>query len=129
MTQTPLHVIILAAGEGKRMKSAQAKVLLPLAGRPLLAHVLESAYQLQPQQSHVVYGHRGDQVRAAFAGQTDLDWIHQAEQHGTGPAVRLPMANGPDRARVLVLLGHVPLIRAETVRPLAETAAPLLSLI
>jgi len=125
MTQTPLHVIILAAGEGKRMKSAQAKVLLPLAGRPLLAHVLESAHQLQPQQIHVVYGHRGDQVRAAFAGQTGLDWIHQAEQHGTGHAVRLAMANVPDGARVLVLLGDVPLIRAETVRPLAETAAPL----
>jgi len=125
MTQTPLHVIILAAGEGKRMKSAQAKVLLPLAGRPLLAHVLESARQLQPQQIHVVYGHRGDQVRAAFAGQSDLDWIHQAEQHGTGHAVRLAMANVPDGARVLVLLGDVPLIRAETVKPLAEAAAPL----
>jgi bifunctional UDP-N-acetylglucosamine pyrophosphorylase/glucosamine-1-phosphate N-acetyltransferase len=125
MTQTPLHVIILAAGEGKRMKSAQAKVLLPLAGRPLLAHVLESARELRPQQIHVVYGHRGDQVRAAFAGQTGLDWIHQAEQHGTGHAVRLAMASVPDGARVLVLLGDVPLIRAETVRPLAETTAAL----
>jgi len=125
MTQAPLHVIILAAGEGKRMKSTQAKVLLPLAGRPLLAHVLESARQLQPQQIHVVYGHRGDQVRAAFAGQADLDWIHQAEQHGTGHAVRLAMANIPDDARALVLLGDVPLIRAETVRPLAEATAAL----
>jgi bifunctional UDP-N-acetylglucosamine pyrophosphorylase/glucosamine-1-phosphate N-acetyltransferase len=125
MTQTPLHVIILAAGEGRRMKSAQAKVLLPLAGRPLLAHVLESARQLQPQQIHVVYGHRGDQVRAAFAGQTDLGWIHQAEQHGTGHAVRLAMANVPDGARALVLLGDVPLIRAETVRPMAEATAAL----
>jgi bifunctional UDP-N-acetylglucosamine pyrophosphorylase/glucosamine-1-phosphate N-acetyltransferase len=125
MTQSPLHVIILAAGEGKRMKSAQAKVLLPLAGRPLLAHVLESARQLQPQQIHVVYGHRGDQVRAAFAGQGDLDWVHQAEQHGTGHAVRLAMAQIPDGTRVLVLLGDVPLIRAGTVRPLSETTAPL----
>jgi len=125
MTQARLHVIILAAGEGKRMKSAQAKVLLPLAGRPLLAHVLESARQLQPQEIHVVYGHRGDQVRTAFAGQADLDWIHQAEQHGTGHAVRLAMAKVADGARVLVLLGDVPLIRAETVRPLAESNAPL----
>jgi len=125
MTQSPLHVIILAAGEGKRMKSAQAKVLLPLAGRPLLAHVLASARQLQPQQIHVVYGHRGDQVRAAFAGQGDLDWVHQAEQHGTGHAVRLAMAQIPDGTRVLVLLGDVPLIRAGTVRPLSETTAPL----
>ena len=125
MSQSPLHVIILAAGEGKRMKSAQAKVLLPLAGRPLLAHVLESARQLRPNEVHVVYGHRGDQVRAAFADQSDLDWIHQAEQHGTGHAVRLAMANVSDGARVLVLLGDVPLIRAETVRPLAEATAPL----
>ena len=125
MTQIPLHVIILAAGEGKRMKSAQAKVLLPIAGRPLLAHVLDCARQLQPQAIHVVYGHRGEQVRSAFASQADLDWIHQAEQHGTGHAVRLAMANVPDQARVLVLLGDVPLIRAETVQPLVATTAPL----
>ena len=129
MTPIPLHVIVLAAGEGKRMKSAQAKVLLPLAGRPLLAHVLESARQLQPQAIHVVYGHRGEQVRAAFAAYADLDWIHQAEQHGTGHAVRLAMANVPDGARALVLLGDVPLIRAETVRPLTETPTPLAVLV
>jgi bifunctional UDP-N-acetylglucosamine pyrophosphorylase/glucosamine-1-phosphate N-acetyltransferase len=125
MSQSSLHVIILAAGEGKRMKSAQAKVLLPLAGRALLAHVLESAQQLQPQAIHVVYGHRGDQVRAAFAEQSGIDWIHQAEQHGTGHAVRLAMVNVPDGARVLVLLGDVPLIQADTVRPLVGTTAPL----
>ena len=125
MNQTPLHVIILAAGEGKRMKSAQAKVLLPLAGRPLLAHVLESARQLQPQEIHVVYGHRGEQVRSAFAGQADLDWVLQSEQHGTGHAVSLAMAQIKDDARILVLLGDVPLIRAETVRPLVQAAEPL----
>jgi bifunctional UDP-N-acetylglucosamine pyrophosphorylase / glucosamine-1-phosphate N-acetyltransferase len=125
MTPIPLHVIILAAGEGKRMKSAHAKVLLPLAGRPLLTHVLDCARRLQPEKIHVVYGHRGEQVRAGFSDQADLDWTHQAEQHGTGHAVRLAMANVPDGARVLVLLGDVPLIRAETVRPLIETPAPL----
>jgi bifunctional UDP-N-acetylglucosamine pyrophosphorylase/glucosamine-1-phosphate N-acetyltransferase len=129
MTPIPLHVIILAAGEGKRMKSAQAKVLLALAGRPLLTHVLDCARRLQPEKVHVVYGHRGEQVRAAFAGQADLNWIHQAAQHGTGHAVRLAMRNVPDGARVLVLLGDVPLIRAETVRPLIETPLPLAVLV
>ena len=63
MTATPLHVLILAAGEGKRMKSAYAKVLMPLAGRPLLAHVIEAARALNPAGVHVVYGHNGQQVR------------------------------------------------------------------
>src|SRR5512146_3343751 len=125
MTPIPLHVIILAAGEGKRMKSTQAKVLLPLAGRPLLDHVLETARTLNAERIHLVYGHRGDQVRAAFADRAGLQWVYQAEQHGTGHAVQLAMANVPDAARVLVLLGDVPLIRAETLRPLIETPMPL----
>jgi N-acetylglucosamine-1-phosphate uridyltransferase (contains nucleotidyltransferase and I-patch acetyltransferase domains) len=62
MTQ-PLHVVILAAGEGKRMKSALPKVLQPIAGRPMLAHVIDAARQLQPEAIHVVYGHGGDAVR------------------------------------------------------------------
>src|SRR5690349_10598164 len=83
MTTPPLHIVILAAGEGKRMKSAHAKVLLPLAGRPMLAHVLAAARELAPLRIHVVHGHRGDEVRAAFAEQADLSWVHQAEQRGT----------------------------------------------
>jgi bifunctional UDP-N-acetylglucosamine pyrophosphorylase / glucosamine-1-phosphate N-acetyltransferase len=122
---TPLHVVILAAGEGKRMKSARAKVLLPLAGRPLLAHVLASARALSPDAIHIVYGHRGEQVRAAFAGQDDIVWVHQPEQRGTGQAVQLAMARIPDATRVLVLLGDVPLVRAQTLQPLATAAAPL----
>ena len=70
----PLHVIILAAGAGKRMKSALPKVLQPVAGRPMLAHVIETARQLQPAGIHVVHGHGGEAVRAAFAGQDDLAW-------------------------------------------------------
>ncbi|HEX7338772.1 MAG TPA: bifunctional UDP-N-acetylglucosamine diphosphorylase/glucosamine-1-phosphate N-acetyltransferase GlmU [Rhodanobacteraceae bacterium] len=120
----PLHVLILAAGAGTRMKSAAAKVLLPLAGEPLLAHVLATAQALRPQAIHVVYGHRGDAVRAAFA-QHDVDWIEQAEQRGTGHAVRLALANVPDDARVLVLYGDVPLIRAESLQPLIDATGPL----
>jgi bifunctional UDP-N-acetylglucosamine pyrophosphorylase/glucosamine-1-phosphate N-acetyltransferase len=122
---TPLHVIILAAGEGKRMKSARAKVLLPLAGRPLLAHVLDAASALGPRQIHVVFGHRGDQVRAAFADRSGIAWVHQAQQRGTGHAVQLAMGGVPDDARVLILRGDVPLVSASTLQPLADSAAPL----
>ncbi|WP_313920408.1 bifunctional UDP-N-acetylglucosamine diphosphorylase/glucosamine-1-phosphate N-acetyltransferase GlmU [Tahibacter sp.] len=121
----PLHVIVLAAGEGKRMKSARSKVLLPLAGRPMLAQVIDSARALAPAAIHVVYGHRGDQVQAAFADATDLTWVLQAEQHGTGHAVRLALPPIPDDARVLVLYGDVPLITPTTLRPLAQSAANL----
>ena len=125
MPAPTLHVVILAAGEGKRMKSARAKVMLPLAGRPLLAHVLERARALQPACIHIVYGHRGDQVRSAFVDAADLAWVHQAEQRGTGHAVQLAMSGIPDGARVLVLLGDVPLIRATTLKSLLDVQADL----
>ncbi len=125
MTAKPLHIVVLAAGEGKRMKSARPKVLLPLAGRPMLAHVLASARALQPERIHVVHGHRGEQVVAAFADASDLVWVHQAEQRGTGHAMQLALPLIPDGARVLVLYGDVPLIRADTLRPLLEAPAPL----
>jgi bifunctional UDP-N-acetylglucosamine pyrophosphorylase/glucosamine-1-phosphate N-acetyltransferase len=70
----PLHVVILAAGEGKRMKSSLPKVLQAIAARPMLAHVVDAARALQPAGIHVVHGHGGEQVRAAFADQTDLQW-------------------------------------------------------
>ena len=125
MTTQPLHIVILAAGEGKRMKSARAKVLLPLAGRPLLAHVIDTARMLGAATIHVVYGHRGEQVQAAFADQPDLVWVHQAEQHGTGHAMQLAMPGVPDGARVLVLYGDVPMIRSATLKPLIEAPARL----
>jgi bifunctional UDP-N-acetylglucosamine pyrophosphorylase/glucosamine-1-phosphate N-acetyltransferase len=122
---TPLHIVILAAGEGKRMRSARPKVLLPLAGRPLLAHVLDTARALRPEKIHVVFGHRGEQLRAAFAGQADLNWVQQAEQRGTGHAMQLAIPAIPDGARVLVLYGDVPLIRSETLQPLLDAPAAL----
>ncbi len=119
MTQ-PLHVIILAAGAGKRMKSVLPKVLQPIAGQPMLAHVIETARQLQPAGIHVVYGHGGEAVRAAFAGQADLQWAEQTQQLGTGHAVQQAMPDVPDTAQVLVLYGDVPLIRADTLKALLE---------
>jgi bifunctional UDP-N-acetylglucosamine pyrophosphorylase / glucosamine-1-phosphate N-acetyltransferase len=125
MSQPLLHVIVLAAGEGKRMKSKKAKVLMPLAGRPLLAHVLATARMLQPQAIHVVYGFNGDQVLAAFDGQPDLQWALQAEQWGTGHAVQQALRNVPDAAKVLVLYGDVPLTRADTLQRLVQEESSL----
>jgi bifunctional UDP-N-acetylglucosamine pyrophosphorylase/glucosamine-1-phosphate N-acetyltransferase len=114
----PVSVVVLAAGQGKRMHSALPKVLQPLAGRPLLDHVLRAARSLQPAAIHVVYGHGGEQVRAAFADQPDLTWALQAEQLGTGHAVQQAMPAIPDDHRVLVLCGDVPLIRPQTLERL-----------
>ena len=113
-----LHVIILAAGEGKRMKSSLPKVLQPVAGVPMLGHVISAARALQPVAIHVVYGHGGDQVRAALATQQDLHWSEQRERLGTGHAVAQAMPQVPDDARVLVLYGDVPLIRSRTLQDL-----------
>jgi bifunctional UDP-N-acetylglucosamine pyrophosphorylase/glucosamine-1-phosphate N-acetyltransferase len=120
MKNQPLHVIVLAAGEGKRMKSKKAKVLMPLAGRPLLAHVLATARALRPEAIHVVYGYCGEQVLAAFDGQSDLRWTLQAEPLGTGHAVGEALRNVPDGAQVLVLYGDVPLTRVETLERLVQ---------
>jgi bifunctional UDP-N-acetylglucosamine pyrophosphorylase/glucosamine-1-phosphate N-acetyltransferase len=118
----PLHVVILAAGEGKRMKSSLPKVLQRIAARPMLAHVVDAARALQPAGIHVVHGHGGEQVRAAFADHADLQWAQQARQLGTGHAVQQALPAVPDDAQVLVLYGDVPLITAATMRRLL--AAP-----
>jgi bifunctional UDP-N-acetylglucosamine pyrophosphorylase/glucosamine-1-phosphate N-acetyltransferase len=125
MSQHPVHVLILAAGEGKRMKSARAKVLMPLAGRPLLAHVVDTARALRPAGIHVVYGHNGEQVRAAFAHETDLHWIEQTERLGTGHAVRTALEQIPGDIRVLVLYGDVPLVQPGTLQTLIDADVPL----
>jgi bifunctional UDP-N-acetylglucosamine pyrophosphorylase/glucosamine-1-phosphate N-acetyltransferase len=117
----PLTVVILAAGQGKRMGSDLPKVLQPLAGRPLLAHVIETARALGPAAIHVVYGHGGEGVRAAFAG-TELGWALQAEQKGTGHALMQAMPAVPDGHAVLVLYGDVPLIRTKTLEGLVARA-------
>ncbi len=116
----PLHVVILAAGEGKRMKSAVPKVLQKIAGKPMLGHVVDTARALAPAGIHVVYGHGGEQVREAFAAQDDLHWAEQAERLGTGHAVQQAMPGVPTDARVLILYGDVPLIEAATLRRLLD---------
>jgi bifunctional UDP-N-acetylglucosamine pyrophosphorylase/glucosamine-1-phosphate N-acetyltransferase len=124
----PLRVVILAAGQGKRMNSDLPKVLQPLAGRPLLRHVVDTAKALQPAGLHVVYGHGGAQVRAAFEAD-DLHWALQAEQKGTGHAVMQAMPAVPDEACVLVLYGDVPLLKPATLRELLALAGDGLALL
>jgi bifunctional UDP-N-acetylglucosamine pyrophosphorylase/glucosamine-1-phosphate N-acetyltransferase len=118
-----LAVVILAAGQGKRMKSDLPKVLQPLAGLPLLGHVIARARTLEPASMHVVYGHGGERVRATFATEP-LEWTLQAEQLGTGHAVMQAMPNVGDDALVLILYGDVPLIRPDTLKALLGSAGP-----
>ncbi len=124
----PLHVVILAAGEGKRMKSALPKVLQKIAGRPMLGHVIATARELRPAGIHVVHGHGGEQVQAAFADQADLVWAEQAQQLGTGHAVQQAMPEVPDGARVLVMYGDAPLVTAATLRRLLQAEERLVLL-
>jgi len=112
-------IVILAAGEGKRMNSTLPKVLQPLAGRPLLQHVVDCARAVDADDICVVYGHGGDRVREAMARE-DLRWALQAEQLGTGHAVQQAMPETPDENRVVVLFGDVPLLTPETLRHLLE---------
>jgi bifunctional UDP-N-acetylglucosamine pyrophosphorylase / glucosamine-1-phosphate N-acetyltransferase len=119
----PVSVVILAAGEGKRMQSALPKVLQPLAGQPLLAHVIQAARRLSPDAIHIVYGHGGASVRAALAHE-QVGWVEQAQQLGTGHAVLQALPHIADDHTVLVLYGDVPLIRAQTLAELLALAGP-----
>jgi bifunctional UDP-N-acetylglucosamine pyrophosphorylase / glucosamine-1-phosphate N-acetyltransferase len=116
-----LSVVILAAGQGKRMNSDLPKVLQPLAGQPLLQHVIRTARALEPTDIYVVYGHGGAQVQAALANEA-VQWILQADQLGTGHAVMQAMCVIPDDHTVLVLYGDVPLIRTASLTKLVAAA-------
>ena len=111
-----LDIIVLAAGLGKRMRSELPKVLHPLAGRPLLGHVLETARSLVPRKTIVVHGHGAERVRAAFPDPS-LAWVLQAEQLGTGHAVMQAMPQVSSE-EVLILYGDVPLVQAATLERL-----------
>lgn len=116
-----LEVVILAAGQGKRMRSDLPKVLHRLAGRPLLAHVIAAARALKPARIHVVHGHGGEAVKAAFAGER-IEWVEQARQLGTGHALQQALPRVSRAATVLVLNGDVPLVSADTLRKLVKAS-------
>lgn len=124
---SPLNIVILAAGKGTRMHSEQAKVLHKLAGKPLLAHVLECATTLKPQKICVVYGHGGEAVPKAmqhFAAQ----FVKQQPQLGTGHAVQQALPQLADGGTTLVLYGDVPLIQPDTLRNLQQASDGLVLL-
>ncbi|MGB5210312.1 MAG: bifunctional UDP-N-acetylglucosamine diphosphorylase/glucosamine-1-phosphate N-acetyltransferase GlmU [Gammaproteobacteria bacterium] len=118
-----VEIVILAAGQGTRMYSDLPKVLQPLAGRPMLAHVIDAAEAAGCEGVHVVYGFGGDEVQAAM-GHRPVFWAHQAEQLGTGHAVAQALPGIQDEQIVVVAYGDVPLIRPETLSRLAEKATP-----
>jgi bifunctional UDP-N-acetylglucosamine pyrophosphorylase/glucosamine-1-phosphate N-acetyltransferase len=118
-----LNVVILAAGQGKRMHSALPKVLHPLAGKPLLGHVLDTARALHATRICVVHGHGGEQVRTALDA-PDILWVLQEPQLGTGHAVlqAIPHLDAVSPAPTLVLYGDVPLISVATLHRLIDAA-------
>ncbi|MDX1625058.1 MAG: bifunctional UDP-N-acetylglucosamine diphosphorylase/glucosamine-1-phosphate N-acetyltransferase GlmU [Wenzhouxiangellaceae bacterium] len=122
-----LHVVVLAAGEGKRMNSSLPKVLQPLGGQPMLAHVLDAARALDPAAVHVVVGHGSERVRkqVAEAGDPRLRCVEQSERLGTGHAVQQAIGDVPGGARMLVLPGDMPLVRAATLVTALEAGADL----
>ena len=117
----PLEIVILAAGQGKRMRSQLPKILHPLAGRPLLAHVLAAARALAPHRIIVVHGNGAEQVRAAFPD-AQVEWVLQAEQLGTGHAVQQAMPHVTPEGEVLILYADVPLVRPATLKRLVDSA-------
>lgn len=117
-----LEVIILAAGQGTRMKSKLPKVLHKVAGQPLLEHVVQAAQALMPAAIHVVVGHGADQVKAAM-GAYPINWVLQAERKGTGHAVLQAMPAVMIDSSVLVLYGDVPLLKAATLEALVAKAS------
>ncbi|MFV5397692.1 bifunctional UDP-N-acetylglucosamine diphosphorylase/glucosamine-1-phosphate N-acetyltransferase GlmU [Acinetobacter baumannii] len=114
-------VIILAAGKGTRMRSQLPKVLQPLAGRPLLGHVIKTAKQLLAENIITIYGHGGDHVKKTFA-QENIQWVEQAEQLGTGHAVQMTLPVLPKDGISLILYGDVPLVRQTTLEQLIEVS-------
>ena len=116
-----MNVVILAAGLGKRMHSDLPKVLHPLAGKPLLAHVIDTARSLNPGVICIVYGHGGERVRERIA-QPDLVWARQEPQLGTGHALAQALPHLDSKVPTLVLYGDVPLTRTETLETLCRAA-------
>lgn len=114
-----LQIIVLAAGQGKRMYSTTPKVLHQIAGKPMLVRVVETAQQLNPDEIHVIYGHGGEQIRHSLPD-LPVHWVHQAEQLGTGHAVMQALPGIPPQTLVLILSADVPLIQVDTLRSLIE---------
>ena len=123
-----MNIVILAAGQGKRMHSNLPKVLHPIAGKALVSHVIDTARSLSPQTLCLVYGHGGDAVRTTLAA-PDLAWALQEPQLGTGHAVQQALPHLKGDGTTLVLYGDVPLIQAETLKRLLQAAQDALAIL
>ena len=117
-----LEVIILAAGQGSRMRSTLPKVLHPVAGKSMLSHVIDLAAAVASDKTHVVIGHGSDQVKSSIPNST-VQWALQSEQKGTGHAVAQALPAVSDDAQVLILYGDVPLTTPETIQKLVNSSA------
>lgn len=114
-------VVILAAGKGTRMRSQLPKVLQPLAGRPLLGHVIETAKKIKAKNIITIFGHGGDLVKNAFANET-IEWVEQTEQLGTGHAVKVTLPVLPKDGISLILSGDVPCVQQATLQSLVDVS-------
>lgn len=118
-----LSTIIMAAGKGTRMRSTKPKVLQPLAGKPLLQHVLDTVKKINSQNNIVIFGFAGEQVKHAFSHET-ITWVEQAKQLGTGHAVQMALPILPKTGKSLILSGDVPLIGVDTLNKLTNSHGP-----
>lgn len=115
--------LILAAGKGTRIRSAQAKVLQPVGGKAMIVHLLETLQELTLERTAVVFGYQGEQLRACIEpAWPQVQWIAQTEQRGTGHAVQMAMAEIAQTERVLILFGDTPLVRASTLQRLLDAS-------
>ena len=114
-----LNIVILAAGQGKRMCSKLPKVLHPIAGKPWLLHLVNTAQQLKPNKMFIIYGHGGAQVRSTLTN-LPVEWVEQKQQLGTGHAVLQAVPQIDNNARVLILVGDIPLISQQTLQTFVQ---------
>ena len=117
-----LNVVILAAGKGTRMRSSLPKVLHPVANKPMVSHVIDTARQIGAEQLHLVYGHGAELLKERIVAE-DVNWVLQAQQLGTGHAVAQAIPFWNDEDDVLVLYGDTPLIQPETLQRLLAAKA------
>lgn len=123
-----MNIVILAAGQGKRMHSNLPKVLHPVAGKALVSHVIDTARSLSPQTLCLVYGHGGDALRTTLKD-ADLVWVLQEPQLGTGHAVQQALPHLNNEGATLILYGDVPLIQAETLKRLVRAGQDALAIL
>jgi len=124
-----LEIVVLAAGQGTRMRSRLPKVLHRLAGEPLLGHVLRAARGLAPERIHVVVGHAAESVKAEFAQAPDVSWVLQSTRLGTGHAVKTALAGVEPRSLLLILFGDVPMVTVETLEACCARAGEGLAIV